>query len=193
LLDAQLIEAHQDAFHARKTSFALAEPALRFHQLVIRPHETRLSLRRGAEVWRELADTVACRIYGPHFESVARAWALAYASPATLGGHASQVAPAVVRCPDPRCAAREHEIDVVVTETRPNESNRLLAIGEAQWNARPVDVDELARMRHIRSVVPGGVDEAKLLLFSRSGFTAAAAASGPDVELVDLVRLYTGA
>jgi hypothetical protein len=42
--------------------------------------------------------------------------------------------------------------------------------------------------------VPGGAGEAKLLLFSRSGFTdTLAAAAGTDVELIDLVRLYTGA
>jgi hypothetical protein len=167
---------------------------LRFHQLVVRPHETRLSMRRGAEVWRELADTVASRIYGPHFESVARTWTLAHAAPGTLGGQASRVAPAVIRCLDPGCSAREHEIDLVATETRPNDSNRLLAIGEATWCAKPVGVDELARLRHIRSLVPGGAGEAKLLLFSRSGFTdTLAAAAGTDVELIDLVRLYTGA
>ncbi|WP_131745295.1 ATP-binding protein [Frankia sp. Cppng1_Ct_nod] len=195
LVDAQLVETHADAFHERKTSFNLAEPVLRFQQLVIRPHETRLSLRRGAEVWPEIADTVSAKIYGPHFENVARAWTLAHASPATLGGRAGRVQPAVLRCPDPTCASREHEIDTVAIEVRPNEPNRVLAIGEAKWRATPVDVDELDRMRHLRSVLPDALDGVRLLLFSRSGFTdrlAAHAAGSPDVELIDLDRLYTG-
>ncbi|WP_322749271.1 MULTISPECIES: ATP-binding protein [unclassified Frankia] len=195
LTDAHLVTGHQDAFHARRTSFTLAEPVLRLHQLVIRPQETRLSLRRGAEVWAELADTVSARIYGPHFEDIARTWSLAYACVETLGGRASRVQPAVLRCPDTACPAREHEIDTVVIEVRPNEPDRVLAIGEAKWRATPVDVDELARLRHIRSVLPGSPANVKLLLFSRAGFTTtltADAAAAPDVELVDLDRLYTG-
>ncbi|WP_200902560.1 MULTISPECIES: hypothetical protein [Protofrankia] len=195
LTDAHLITPHEDAFHSRRTSFTLAEPVLRLHQLVIRPRETRLSLRRGVEVWAELADTVSARIYGPHFEDVARTWSLAYASAETLGGRASRVQPATIRCPDTTCPAHDHAIDSVVIETRPNEPNRVLAIGEAKWRATPVDADGLARLRHMRSVLPGAPGDVKLLLFSRSGFTpalAADAATSSDVELVDLARLYTG-
>ncbi len=120
----------------------------------------------------------------------------------TVGGRASRVQPATVRCPDATCPAREHGIDAVVIEVRPNEPDRVLAIGEAKWRTAPVDVDvdELTRLRHIRSVLPSSVlpgspDDVKLLLFSRAGFTPAltvAAAAAPDVELVDLDRLYTG-
>ncbi len=124
LTDAHLVTPHEDAFHARRTSFTLAEPVLRLHQLVIRPQETRLSLRRGAEIWAELADTVSARIYGPHFENVARTWSLAYASAETLGGRASRVQPAAIRCPDSACPARDHEIDTVAIEARPNEPDR---------------------------------------------------------------------
>jgi hypothetical protein len=193
LTDAHLVTAHEDAFHARRTSFTLAEPVLRLYQLVIRPQDARLSLRRGAEVWAELADTVSARIYGPHFEDVARTWSLAYASADTLGGRASRVQPATVRCPDSTCPARDHEIDAVVIEVRPNEPNRVLAIGETTWRSTPVDVGDLARLNHLRSVLPGTPGDVKLLLFSRTEFTAALTArAGPDTELIDLDRLYTG-
>jgi AAA+ ATPase superfamily predicted ATPase len=200
LTDAQLVRAQQDAFADRKASFTLAEPILRLHQLVIRPEETRLSLRRGAQVWRDLADTVSGKIYGPHFEDVARNWLLRHASATTLGGRASRVQPATVRCPDPTCPSPRHEIDAVVVEAHPGAADRVLAIGEAKWRAAPVGAGELDRLRHLRTLlpVPGSPEEVRLLLFSRSGFTPAlvgAAASAPDADLISLVdvdRLYNG-
>jgi AAA+ ATPase superfamily predicted ATPase len=195
LTDAQLVRAHQDAFADRKASFTLAEPVLRLHQLVIRPEETRLSLRRGEHVWRELADTVAGKIYGPHFEDVGRDWLLRYASASTLGGRAGRVAPATVRCPDPACPARMHEIDAVVIEARPGTADRVLAIGAAKWRSTPVGVGDLERLRHLRTLLPGSPEGVKLLLFSRTGFTptlADATSSAPDIDLVDLARLYRG-
>lgn len=110
LTDTGLVEAQDDAFRSKRTTCHVAEPVLRLYQLVIRPHEARLALRRGAQVWAEVADTVAARIYGPHFERLARRWALAHASAGTLGGTASRVQPAVVRCVDPGCQAPSHEI-----------------------------------------------------------------------------------
>lgn len=195
LTEAALIEARDDAFRARRTTFALAEPILRFHQLVIRPHETRLSLRRGAQVWAEIADTVSSRIYGPHFEHVARRWALAHAGQDTLGGNASRVQPAVVACTEPTCDAPNHEIDLVVTEVNSGRADSVLAIGEAKWRTRPVGVGELQRLTHVRDVIPGRPTGVRLLLFSRSGFTTQvreSATATDDVELIDLERLYTG-
>lgn len=196
LTDTGLIEAHDDAFRAKRATFHLAEPVLRLYQLVIRPHEARLALRRGARVWAEVADTVAARIYGPHFEHLARRWALVHASAGTLGGTASRVQPAVVRCGNAGCQAPSHEIDVVVTQADPGRSDSVLAIGEAKWRSRPVGMAELDRLRHVRALLPMTTRAApKLLLFSRTGFTEPLrqeqGALG-DVELIDLDRLYTG-
>lgn len=71
-------------------------------------------------------------------------------------------------------------------------------LGEAKSTNRPRGAAELARLDGIRTLLAGsGHDVAgtRLLLFSRSGFThelIAAARTRPDVELVDLERLYTG-
>lgn len=197
LTDTGLVEAQDDAFRSKRTTFHVAEPVLRLYQLVIRPHEARLALRRGAQVWAEVADTVAARIYGPHFERLARRWALAHASAGTLGGTASRVQPAVVRCVDPGCQAPSHEIDVVVTLVEPGSSDAVLAIGEAKWRSRPVGTAELDRLRHIRALLPMTIRAAspKLLLFSRTGFTQPLLQEQGmlgDVELIDLDRLYTG-
>ncbi|MDN5860899.1 MAG: hypothetical protein L0H84_20025 [Pseudonocardia sp.] len=192
LAEAALIESHDDAFRAKRTSFTLAEPVLRLHQLVIRPNEARLTARRGTAVWSQSADTVASRIYGPHFERLARAWTLLHASSTTLGGTPSRVQPTVLHRTNDRVS---REIDLVAIEHRPGSGDRVLAIGEAKWCARPIGTDQLDRLRALRAQLPTGPAGVRLLLFSSAGFTAeltAAAATAGDVELVDLPRLYTG-
>ncbi len=191
LAEAGLVEALPDALRQRRTTFHVAEPVMRLHQLVIGPNEGRLVRHHGPEVWAEVADTVSARIYGPHFETVARVWCAEHATASTLGGVASRVAPTVVACPEHRS---NHEIDVVVTETATGRDDRVIALGEAKWTSRPSTVDQLERLDHLRAVLR--LDDAvRLLLFSRHGFSRglhAAADSRHDVELVDLERLYTG-
>lgn len=72
------------------------------------------------------------------------------------------------------------------------------AIGEATCTEASVDVPRLERLEHLRGLLPSGKVGAlpKLLLFARSGFSPALlrlADRRPDVELVDLGRLYGGA
>ncbi|MEU4406610.1 hypothetical protein AB0F88_18990 [Streptosporangium sp. NPDC023963] len=88
----------------------------------------------------------------------------------------------------------------MVTETAPFAADRIVAIGEAcsrRGTTTPVSLAELQRLEHLRVLLPGAKVTAppKLLLFSRSGFTADlahTAARRSDVELVDLGRLYGG-
>jgi uncharacterized protein len=73
----------------------------------------------------------------------------------------------------------------------------VLAIGEAKASVKPVDVAELARLDHLRQLLPADrvAGPPRLLLFARAGFSARlrrAAAARSDVELVDLDRLYQG-
>ena len=77
------------------------------------------------------------------------------------------------------------------------EKSRILAIGEVKATNWRVGLNQLERLRHIRSLLSVGAitDEPKLLLFSRQGFThdlTAEARSSPDVALIDLHRLYHG-
>lgn len=192
LEETRLIERRRDSLRANRSTFQICEAMLRFHQLVIAPNEGRLVRRQGAAVWTEIADTVVSRIYGPHFEELARQWTATYASSATLGGRASVVGTTVLPCRQHRS---RHEVDVVVLERQPGVADRLLALGEAKWRVDAVGIGQLERLRHIRELVTAPAGRARLVLFSRSGFTdelVREAGGSSDVELVDLERLYSG-
>lgn len=191
LIEAGLLAPVADALKQRRTTFHIAEPILRFHQLVIAPRESRLARHQGPAVWAELADTVASKIYGPHFEELARVWCAEHTSGDTLGGaHPSLVAPTVLPCREHRIS---HEVDVVALSAGTHTS-QVLAIGEAKWQSKRCDQADLHRLEHLRALI-GQTEPVKLLLFSRSGFTRDLthhASSRPDVELVDPDRLYDG-
>ncbi|KAB8184208.1 AAA family ATPase [Microbispora catharanthi] len=195
LEDIGLIEHIDDALRGKRSVYRIAEPVVRLHQLVIQRHEAELVAGRAERVWKTNADTVASQIYGAHFEDLARQWCFEHASPDTLGGVASAVRPTELPCREHR---RGHELDVVVMESASFAADRITAIGEAKSTEAPVDVPQLERLEHLRGLLPAGKVGAlpKLLLFARSGFSRALvrlADRRPDVELVDLGRLYGGA
>lgn len=90
-----------------------------------------------------------------------------------------------------------HELDLVVTETVPFGKDRITAIGETKATADLVGVSHLERLEHLRGLLPAAMVTSlpKIVLVGRSGFTSdlhRAAARRPDVELVDIGRLYGG-
>jgi uncharacterized protein len=190
LEETRLIVRSRDALRENRATYRIAEPMLRFHQLVIAPNEARLVRRDGERVWAQQADTISSRIYGPHFEDLAREWSMQHASPDTLGAAVSQVARTEINCPEHR---HPHELDVVAIERTPNSRQRVVAIGEAKWRSEPVGLRELERLRHVRGVM--SEPAARLRLFSRAGFDSelvAQAQRAGDVELMDMDRLYEG-
>ncbi|MCP3819476.1 ATP-binding protein [Streptomyces sp. A3M-1-3] len=194
LQDIGLLEQTDDALRERRSVFRVAEPVVRLHQLLIQRHEPELVIGRADQVWADNADTIAARIYGPHFEDLARQWCAEHAAEATLGGKATVVRPTEMPCREHK---RGHEIDVVVTESLPFNADRVTAIGEAKGTATPMDLPHLQRLEHLRGLLPSTKVGTlpKLLLFARSGFSDAlrqTADDRSDVELVDLNRLYAG-
>lgn len=190
----QLLDRVDDALTQRRPVYHIAEPAIRLHQLVVRPNEAALVAGHAAEVWESSADTVAARIYEPHLEHLARQWCLLHAGLDTLGGRVHRVAPATIACREHR---QGHELDVVALSSPPYEAERVLAIGEVKATAKPVGSAELARLDHLRALLPSNrvATPPRLLLFGRAGFTGELrdeARGRGDVELVDLERLYGG-
>lgn len=191
LADIGLIEHVDDALRGKRGVFRIAEPVIRLHQLITVRHEPELVAGRADRVWERNAATVSSKIYGPHFEDLARQWCLRYATDDTLGGAAGTVRPTEIACREHRGG---HELDVVVTED-PGPASRITAIGEAKATSAALGVRELRRLEHVRGLLPAArvAQPPRLLLFSRSGFTsdlAAQARARPDMELVSLERIY---
>ncbi|WP_043631521.1 AAA family ATPase [Nonomuraea candida] len=189
-----LVEQVDDALRQKRSVYRIAEPIVRLHQLITQRREPELVAGRAVRVWQSSADTVGSKIYGPHFEDLAREWCFLHASDDTLGGTASAVRPSTISC---RTHRQGHELDVVVTETDSSVPDRITAIGEAKGTLGPMDVAQLQRLEHLRALLPDVQVDAppKLLLFARAGFSEAlvtAARGRADVELVDLRRLYSG-
>lgn len=189
----QLVRKADDALRSRRPVYQVTEPLVRLQHLIIRPFEARLVGRNRGRVWAESQDTVTSLILGPHLEDLARSWCVEHAAPETLGGLPSRCEPALIACRE----HKNHELDVVVSADPPGERSRVLAIGEVKATSWLVGLNQLERLRHIRSLLPAAVvlEEPKLLLFSRQGFTpdlTAQARSRSDVVLVDLPRLYHG-
>lgn len=194
LRDIGLIEAIDDALREKRSVFQIAEPLVRLHQLIVARHEPELIAGRAARVWQRNKDTVMAKIYGPHFERIARQWCFDHASEETLGGFATHVRPTEIGCREHR---HGHEIDVVVTETSAFRADRVTAIGEAKAQSDPLKLAQLERLEHLRALLPASKVTAipKLLLFSQSGFSddlVQTAGGRSDIELIDLNRLYRG-
>ena len=84
-----------------------------------------------------------------------------------------------------------------MTESNALRADRIIAIGEVKATASPMGSDQLARLEHLRELLPGEgtAGQVRLLLVSQSGFAPALAQQAQqreDVELVDLERLYRG-
>jgi hypothetical protein len=193
LQDIGLIEQLDDALRAKRSAFRITEPVVRLHQLVTARYEPELVAGRADRVWARVAHAVDSRIYGPHFEDLARQWCLYHAAEETLDGIAGAVRPTVIACREHRGG---HELDAVVIED-PGAGDRITAIGEAKDTNAPVDTRQLRRLEHLRGLLPAGrvAQPPKLLLFGRAGFTqdlTDESADRPDVELISLDRLYQG-
>lgn len=193
---ARLIERDADVLRERRPFLRVADPILRFDQLVIRPHLAALERRDARRVWTASAGTVAAQIAGPHFERLAREWTARFASPETLGGTPTAVGRTVVNDASARAQA---EIDVVAVDAADAGRMRALLIGEGKGGTAPRTSADLQRLSRVRELLAGSdrvdVREARLGLFSRGGFAPElrrAAKARDDVVLVDLERLYDG-
>lgn len=186
----------EDMLVKKRPTYQLADPIIRFAEVVIEPHRSLLEERDTASAWRVSAPAYSSMILGPHFEHLARVWTGKY-SGVRFGLPIGEVGPAVVN--DVKGKA-QHEIDVFAIERgrRVHDDNApVLVLGEAKSTNRKRTVSDLARLDRIRAtLVEAGTDAASaaLVLFSRDGFDAnlqSAAAARQDVHLVTLDDMYS--
>ncbi|MGH8901705.1 MAG: ATP-binding protein [Egibacteraceae bacterium] len=192
LRDLRLVTQRDDVLRARRPTFAITEPIMRFHHAIVRPQTSRLERGQITQAWRAAAPTFRAQILGPHFEELAREWTGRIAEPETIGGDVDQVGATVVTDPKQR---RTYEVDVVALGVPDRGRRPLLLLGEAKWQREPLGVGDLARLERVRSLLDARDDldarATRLALFSRSGFDRSVE-SRSDVVLVDLERLFEG-
>jgi uncharacterized protein len=188
----------EDLLLQRRPVLRLADPIVRLHQLVTVPRMAAFEERQATPAWKASAHTVTAQILGPAFEQLAREWTARHATQETTGGAVGLVGSTVVNDPVGRS---QHELDVVALEEgerRQAHGPVLRVVGEAKASDRVRTLGDLARLERVRALLQtrgARAAQAKLVLFGRSGFDvnlAETAAERPEVELVDLARLWSG-
>jgi uncharacterized protein len=196
LASAGFIERRHDLLLDRRPVITIADPMVRFHQLIIEPYLADLEAGRAKQIWTEVTHTVESKIFGPHFEALAADWVVLHA-PAEAGLAVGAVGRTDVACREHKT---NHEIDVLALArgARPRTAGAPIAfIGEAKHRDRRPGLAELRRLEHLRDLLTAaGHDaaDAALGLFSASGFTHEltdeAVGSHGKLMLVPLEVLY---
>ncbi|MGH3184820.1 MAG: hypothetical protein ACRDOE_23330, partial [Streptosporangiaceae bacterium] len=196
LASAGFIDRRHDLILDRRPVVTVADPMVRFHQLVIEPYLADLEAGRARQVWAEAEHTVESKIFGPHFEGLAAEWVALYA-PGEAGLAAGPVGQTVIACREHKTG---HEIDVLALGrgSRPRTPGAPVAfIGEAKHRDRRPGLAELRRLQHLRDLLTAAGHDATGAvagLFSAAGFTgelaAEATASRGKILLVTLDELY---
>jgi uncharacterized protein len=185
----------EDLLRRHKPTITVADPVIRFNQLITSPQVDLVERGRAQEAWDNSQPTFQSKILGPHFEAIALEWTKAFASDEA----GLQLGPAGSAEVVDAGARTRHEVDVLALEPggRPQTAHCGIAlIGEAKATVAARGLADLARLEGIRSLLTAQghpSDTARLAIFSRSGFRAdltQAAASRSDVLLVDLAALY---
>lgn len=198
LITSGFLRRSDDMLLQRRPVYRVADPIVRFHDLVIAPRLPAFEERHAREALDDALPTIRSQIYGPAFEELAREWVRLHADADTLGGSPGLSGSATINDP---AGKTKHQLDVLVLapgQGRQAQSPEIRAIGEAKYSERPRDHSDLNRLERIRSLlVERGymAAAAKLLLFGRSGFSADLiehASNHDEIELVDLERIRHG-
>jgi uncharacterized protein len=191
LVDAGWLHVDQDPIRERSSRYTLGEPMVRFHRLVVEPASARLTQRRKADVvWAKAMVMVRSQIFAPHLELLAREWLMSDADEqTTAGGPLNHCGPSRVGV-----GQRALRLDLLATVADPRGADKVSVIGEVKSGQERTGLDRLDAA--VLLLDPKRVSGSpKRLLLARSGFTRELeqrARTRPDVELVDLPRLYNG-
>lgn len=185
----------EDMLTELRPLYFLADPIVRFAEILIEPYRPMLEEGDSGLVWDLAAEAYSTHIQGPHFEHLTRVWTAQHSGDRWGGQVVGAVGPAVVNDPEGHA---QHELDVVAFPrgTRPGARAPILVLGEAKATNANRTLSDLARLERIRDLlVARGRDAvgAQLAVFSRSGFDTdlvEAAADRPQVHLIGLVDLY---
>lgn len=194
VIDAGWLVRRDDPLRQNRSIYELREPLVRFHRLVVQPNEHRLEIGVEPErIWRDAEPIVASLILAPQLEQISLDWSLRYASYTTFDGTVSGAGPTTIGTA---------QVDLAAVEHSSNGATRVLALGEVKARTTRVGVDVVERLDGLteqlirsRPKTLSAQPDLKRVVVSRSGFTndlRRLADRRPDVQLVDLDRLYFG-
>ena len=195
LVDTGFLIRVDDVFSQRRPLYFLADPIIRFAEVVVDPHRPQLEEGEYLEVWRRTAHAYESQILGPHFEQLARTWTRRFSGD-RWGTALGEVGPATIN--DPR-GRTQHELDVVALaegSRRGDRRARVAVLGEAKATKAQRGLPDLARLELVRDVIAkqgADVSNACLAIFSRTGFTSELlneAADRPEAHLISLADMY---
>jgi uncharacterized protein len=194
--DGGFLTYREDAFRKNRGEYQITDALIRFHHAIVYPNWSRLDVyrpERARQLWRQSQETFTSQVLGGAFEDMCLTWAREFASAETLGGEPGTVTSGVLNNP---AGKSQFQIDLVARDPR----GEVTALGEVKSGetigARHLIKlrDAAALLRAQRRISPDA--EPRLIFISGAGFTgdlgAAAAASGGQIQLVDLERLYSG-
>ncbi|WP_435858536.1 AAA family ATPase [Streptomyces pathocidini] len=190
------IQREQDILRPRHPVITLADPVIRFNQLITLPQAAIVEQGFAEEAWQVAAPTFNSKILAPHFEDLARAFTRRYAHTLLPDGLPGPVGTTEVADP---AARTKHEVDVIALALgeRPQAPRvRIALLGEAKATAARRGTGDLQRLERIRTLLTDqGYDTTgtTLALFSLHGFypdLVESAAGREDLLLVDLATLY---
>ncbi|MGE5746553.1 MAG: AAA family ATPase, partial [Solirubrobacterales bacterium] len=69
-----------DVLRQRGSRWALSDPIVRFHELVVLPRLAEFEENRGEQALRSAEHTISAQILGPHFEAICREWTARFAA-----------------------------------------------------------------------------------------------------------------
>jgi len=206
LESAGYIRRDQDLLRRQHPIITLADPVIRFNQLIAVPMAATLedgaaaaSIGRDGvaqQIWKTSAPTYRSKILGPHFEHLCRTWVRIFGADHLPGGLPGPVGTTEVA---DRTQRTKHEVDVLALHlgSRPQTAHAdISVIGEAKATIAPRSAGDLERLEHLRALLTDlGHDTARstLALFSLHGFQPdlqRAAAHRDDVLLLDLPMMY---
>jgi hypothetical protein len=166
---AAFIRYDQDLLLQRKPIITVADPVVRFHDLIVRPNLVDFELREGRAAWERSRETFSSKVLGPHFEELARQWTLRHGRESGLDD-IGQVGTTTVACRE----HRGHEIDVVALSrgSRARDKNaRITVLGEAKATNKPRTPADVRRLEHVRDLLSAqgwDAEGAALTVYTRS-------------------------
>lgn len=187
--DGGFLRHDQDLLRQRKPIITVADPIVRFHNLIVRPNLLDLEMRESRAAWDRSRATFGSKILGPHFEELTREWTRRHAHERGLDD-IGQVGTTEVACRE----HRGHEVDVVALargSMARAKNARITLLGEAKATNRPRTLTDVERLEHVRDLLTAlgwDAQDAQLALFSRTGF--APELTTDRAHLLDLTAMY---